>query len=213
MVLKINLKIFLFAILFYLTRQIEIYALLMVFAFIHEMGHLICGIILGFKPKSLYIMPLGLCVEFEVYEKNINIHILELKKIIVALAGPLTNLIIAIFCIITKIEYENITYANILIFLFNLLPIYPLDGARILKEIIKIKKGAKESLIYMNGISNATVIIITAIASIAIYKLQNIAILFIVIYLWIITIKEEKSYKTKIRLYEVLNKNEINSNI
>lgn len=42
--IKIDLKIFLFAILFYLTKQIEMYATIMVFAIVHELGHLICGL-------------------------------------------------------------------------------------------------------------------------------------------------------------------------
>ena len=70
--LKINLNIFLFAIIFYVTKQIHIYAMLMIFAFLHEMGHLICGIAMGLKPKALKVMPLGVSVEFEVLPKEYN---------------------------------------------------------------------------------------------------------------------------------------------
>lgn len=41
MSLKIDLKIFVFIILFYFTRQIKIYSLMMLFCIIHEFGHLI----------------------------------------------------------------------------------------------------------------------------------------------------------------------------
>ena len=41
MSIKIDLKIFLFAILFWLTSQIKIYAVLMIFALIHELAHLL----------------------------------------------------------------------------------------------------------------------------------------------------------------------------
>ena len=90
MTINVNLKIFLFAILFYFTKQIEIYALLMFFAFIHEMGHLICGLLLGLKPKALKIMPLGICIEFSViykdYNKKIkNGNVLDETKIIKSL--------------------------------------------------------------------------------------------------------------------------------
>ena len=57
MSIKVNLRIFLFALIFYLTKQIHIYVLLMIFATIHELGHLLCGLVLGLKPKSLHIMP------------------------------------------------------------------------------------------------------------------------------------------------------------
>lgn len=51
MSVKIDLKIFLFAIIFYFTKQIKIYALLMILALVHELGHLVCGICLGLKLK------------------------------------------------------------------------------------------------------------------------------------------------------------------
>ena len=45
MSIKIDLKIFLFIILFWLTSQIKIYAVLMIFALIHELGHLLVRIV------------------------------------------------------------------------------------------------------------------------------------------------------------------------
>ena len=42
---RIDLKIFVFLILFYLTKQIEIYAMVMFFCIIHELGHLAARLI------------------------------------------------------------------------------------------------------------------------------------------------------------------------
>ena len=88
MSIKINLYIFLFVILFFLTSQFELYALIMLFALLHEFGHLICGIILGFQVKSLNVMPLGFSVEFytNIDEYNIKIkksNLLTLKKLLI----------------------------------------------------------------------------------------------------------------------------------
>ena len=41
MSVKIDLKVFLFIFLFWITSQIEIYAVLMIFALIHELAHLL----------------------------------------------------------------------------------------------------------------------------------------------------------------------------
>ena len=212
--ISINLKIFLFAIIFYFTKQVEIYALLMIFAVLHEMGHLICGIMLGLKPKSLKIMPLGISIEFSTicndYNKRIkNANLLEVKKMVIALAGPITNFIIVGICITLK-EYINpilrneIVYANILIAIFNLLPIYPLDGGRCIKSVIHIIKGNKKAIEYTNCISNICVVLVTMIASIGIYYYKNIAILLIIIYLWTIIIIENKKYNTKKRIYKII---------
>lgn len=212
MTINVNLKIFLFAILFYFTKQIEIYALLMLFAFIHEMGHLICGLLLGLKPKALKIMPLGICIEFSViykdYNKKIkNGNVLAMKKMILALAGPITNIIIIALCIFYKNHIgmaKEIIYANLLITIFNLIPIYPLDGGRFLKELIHIIKGKKESMKCINFISNACIILLTMFSSIGIYYYKNIAIVLIIGYLWILTITENKKYNMKKRIYKII---------
>lgn len=49
---RIDLKIFIFLIIFYFTKQIEIYAMIMLFALIHELGHLLAGILMGMKPRK-----------------------------------------------------------------------------------------------------------------------------------------------------------------
>lgn len=204
--IKINLKIFLFAIIFYFTKQIHIYALLMLFAFCHEMGHLLCGILMGLKPKSLKIMPMGLSIEFEIYSKNIKDK-LQKKKIWIALAGPITNIIIILITIILKknmMLYEEIIYSNLLIAIFNLLPIYPLDGGRIIKEVIHIIKGRKKSIELTNYISNVSMVILTFVSSIAIYYYKNMAILFIIAYLWGMIFIENKRYNLKKRIYKII---------
>lgn len=83
MQIKVNLQIFIFIAIFILTKQIAIYSWLMLFAFMHEMGHIFAGVLLGLKPKSLHIIPLGLTVVFETYIKKKNI---EIKKIVIAAA-------------------------------------------------------------------------------------------------------------------------------
>ena len=98
---KIDLKIFLFIILFYFTKQLELYALLMIFAILHELGHLIVGLISGLKPEKLEIKPYGVSILFKLFPKDYNIKIkngnkLELKKIFIAFAGPFTNLVLIV---------------------------------------------------------------------------------------------------------------------
>ena len=179
--LRIDLKIFIFLIVFYFTKQIEIYSIIMIFAIIHEMGHMLMGILLGLKPEKVEIMPFGVAVSFKVKSEDYNEKIknarkIELKKIAIATAGPLTNLIlILIFLYLPNINIKFV-YANLLIMLFNLIPIFPLDGGRILKSIIHIFKGYKTAIIYTNKISNTVLLIITTLSSIAIMYYKNIAI-------------------------------------
>ena len=212
MKIRLHLKIFVFIAIFIVTRQIEIYGILMLFALFHELGHMLAGILLGFKPNSLEIMPLGLSVGFESKVENYNKKIkkgtlLTLKKIIIATSGPLTNLLFIIVFLLFPISFFGISrdiviYANILIAIFNLIPIYPLDGGRIAKGILHILFGRKEAYRYSYMISNVTISILTAISSIVILNLKNIAILLILAYLWYLVISENKRYRTKQKIYE-----------
>lgn len=202
MILKIDLKIFIFFVLFYLTKQIKLYATIMVLCVIHELGHVVMGLIMGLKIEKIEIMPLGLSVSFKLniddYNKKIKKgNVLQLKKIAIAAAGPLTNFIILLMVLYTNINFkivsnEILAYANILIMLFNLLPIYPLDGGRILKELLHIFEGSIKSKTYIRKVSKLVMILITMMASIAVMYLKNIAIFFIVIYLWMVVIKENR---------------------
>ena len=217
---RIDLKIFIFLILFYLTNQIQIYALIMCFAIVHELGHLLTGIILGFRPNKIELTPFGLSIGFKVNLKDYNKKIkranaIEEKRIIIAMAGPVVNLLI-IF-IIDKLNidiYEKIMiiYSNLLLVLFNTLPILPLDGGRILKGILHIYLGKNKAEKYSCNISFGALIILTAISSIAILYFKNIAIFLGVIFLWILYLKEEKLYKNRNRLYELI-KEEKEANI
>ena len=65
MSIKIDLMIAFFIILFCITSQIEIYLILLFFAIVHEIGHLIVGLFLGFKPKEIQINIAGVRIEFK----------------------------------------------------------------------------------------------------------------------------------------------------
>ena len=66
---KIDLKIFLFLIVFYFTKQLELYALIMIFAFVHELGHLIAGLMTGMQPEKLELKPYGVSILFKLFPK------------------------------------------------------------------------------------------------------------------------------------------------
>lgn len=171
---RIDLKILIFFVIFYFTNQLRIYLIIMFFCVLHEIGHLLVGLILKMKPEKIEIMPFGLSISFY-NQLNEN----KIKDIIVALAGPITSLALAIFT--TK---QEAVYSNLLIFLFNLLPLYPLDGGRIIKGILDMNFETSKTYTYINKMSYITMIIITVISSIGVFYFKNLAIFLICIFLW-----------------------------
>lgn len=210
MELKIDLKIILFALIFYFTGQIEIYCLCLLFALIHELGHVLVARILGNKLLKFKIMPLGFSIflqtNIEDYNKKIkkgNMYVL--KNLIISIAGPITNIIIFLVTFFLPIELmikEKIIYINAIIAIFNLIPMYPLDGSKILQNELKLFCSNKESYKYTNIVANATLIIFTIFCSVFILYAKNIAIVAILIYLWYINIKENERQKIRVQIIE-----------
>jgi len=179
----------------------------MLFAFIHELGHMVVGIFLKLKPKSLSIMPFGISITFETYGYK---KLIEIKKMIIAIAGPAVNIVIAGIVSFMQIDNdlkETIIYSNILIAIFNLIPLYPLDGGRILKVLIRFNNSKMKTDSIINKVSNSIIIFLTALASIVILYLKNFSILFILVYLWIIVVKENKKYNISKKIYDAIQKN------
>ena len=212
---RIDLKIFILVILFFITNQIKIYAMIMLFAMIHEFGHLLAGILLGMKPAKIEIRPFGVLIDFDIKGKDYNVKIkkgnlLEIKKIFVALAGPMTNALIIIILMLSNTfncDYDDkmmMIFSNMTLIIFNVLPIYPLDGGRILKGIIYIFNGKHTAEKYIYRMSYTTLIMITIISSIAILYLKNIAIFLAIIFLWGLQMKEYMIYKNRKILYETI---------
>lgn len=198
--ISINIEIFLFIIFFIITKQIDIYAIFIISTLIHEVSHALIGIFLGLKLRKFCIMPFGFKITFEEtgsYKKN------AIKKFILAASGPFTNLCIMVIAIIFKL-HSNIVYANLIIAIFNLIPIYPLDGGRLLKTILRGKKNPQQTNYIINKISNITIIILTAVTSILILYIKNIIIIFVLAYLWYIVIKENKKYNLIKRVYNII---------
>ena len=93
--------------------------------FVHEMGHVTAGLLFKINIKKILILPFG---GLTIFEMPINIRLY--KEFLIAVMGPLFQIIFWLF--LYKINYCNsiFNYYNTFILLFNLLPISPLDGSK-----------------------------------------------------------------------------------
>lgn len=203
MQIELNAQIFLFTLAFILTKQIYLYLIFILFTLAHELTHMLVGILLGFKPQKFCIMPFGFKIIFKEYGKDRE---LKIKRLIVELSGPAFNLMAMSLGIIFKLN-SSIIYSNLIIAIFNLIPIYPLDGGKILATTLSLKLAQEKILKIINQTSNVTIIILTIISSIAILYIHNIAIIVAITFLWILVIRENKKYRIFKKIYEEAEKN------
>lgn len=183
----------------------DVYFIFIISIILHEMAHLSIGMLVGLKPKIFSINPLGVSVEFYLYQQRKS-----WKKIVTYLAGPLMNILLAIVFLRFPLEgilQMKIVYTNIILAIFNLVPIMPLDGGRILKEMLTQKIGNKEAAIFMNYLTQVILVAVTLIYSVMILKLKNFAIFLLVLYLWYLKYVEDKKVKTMLRAYEIIENN------
>ncbi|MBO5397572.1 MAG: M50 family metallopeptidase [Clostridia bacterium] len=204
MKIEIDLRVILLMIVFLFTSQIDIYVIFIFFVFLHELAHILVGLALGFKVSSISMNIFGFSAQLYAYKSKKSFI-----RIITYLAGPIFNLICAIVFYFSKLENEfalKLIYTNLLLFVFNLFPILPLDGGKILKEVLKNFIGNKNASVVMNAVTKVFLIMISAIYSVAILKIKNFAILFLIIYLWYLYSIEEKKLSTLKRVYEIIEK-------
>ncbi|MDK0625387.1 site-2 protease family protein [Clostridium perfringens] len=138
--MKINKKIIIQLITFFILGFIFDLALAFFWIIIHELAHYFVLLKLNIESEKFKLHILGARLEIKYYE-----DLSSREKLIVCSAGPVLNGIVAMifFCVyklILKSEYIYSTYEiNLVLFIFNLLPTYPLDGGKILGAILEDK--------------------------------------------------------------------------
>lgn len=212
MQIKIDIKILIFILIFFVLKEEDLYLIFLIYAIIHELIHMITGLVLGMNPYIFNIMPFGASISFKEDANSYNKKIIKgnmnnIKRLLIAITAPLANIILGILFSF-NFKYILITYINIILALFNLLPIYPLDGGRIIKEILTILHGRRKALEYINIISNITLTIITIISIFFCYMSKSILLLISIIYLIYIRRKENQIYRIRKRVYMILEKSE-----
>lgn len=129
-------------------KEFSIFTLIIV---VHELGHSLVAYLLNWKIDKIIILPVGGLTKFK---ESLNKPIIE--EFLIAIAGPIFQII---FYIIFRNKLD-LFYFHYLIFIFNLIPIYPLDGSKILNLFLNKITSFKTSYLLTLYISYFFIIIL-----------------------------------------------------
>ncbi len=162
-------------------------------SFIHESGHIVAMAIKNRLPNNVKIGLFNVSIIDKLsFSRNYA------QDIFILLAGSLFNFIITILFFILFIFYKSelivfLMGANFFIGIFNLLPIYALDGGSILFLLLNIKLNQEKSIMIVKITSFIILLPISFIGFlILLQSYYNISLLLISCYLmFLIIVKKE----------------------
>lgn len=125
--IKIHLFFYIFMFISLFTGNFWSYIVFTSIIIVHEVGHILGGVIFSWKINKVIILPFG---GLTIFNTLINTSLFE--QFVVALMGPLFQILyFLILSCFFKLD-SSVVFLNYMILFFNLLPIYPLDGSKIL---------------------------------------------------------------------------------
>ena len=149
-----------------------------VFSLFHELGHIIAMALCKEEIESLAFHPFGISMKLR---KSSALSFGE--DVFVLLSGCVTNLVFIILP-----TSQTVTYINIGILLFNILPIANLDGGRVVRLFLTRFFGERVGNIASDAVSFAFLLPISVLAFYMTIKSGQFSLLVCSTYLAIVTI-------------------------
>ena len=163
-IFKIHILTYIIALIFIVVGYYKFYISFMLVLLIHELGHILSSLILKWHIKKIIILPLGMLLKFE---DSLNKPLIE--EFMIAVSGVLFQLIFIHF-----IHSRYLLISSNVILIFNILPIYPLDGSKVINIILNKINNFKTNYFLKFIISFITIVILISITII------NKSLLFII---------------------------------
>lgn len=175
-----------------LYGNVSYYALILSSLLVHELGHMLVAWLLGVKVKRCVIMPYGGEIELE-GGYALSPH----KQLLISLGGP-----VATFCFMLMASFldpilaKQLIKIQMILLLINLIPVWPLDGGRIVFSLILIFSKKVKMYEWFLAIS---LILISLSAILTFVMLPQTLFLFVLsIFLWMKVVQEWRYRKYRI---------------
>ncbi|MBR1967859.1 MAG: hypothetical protein IKA11_00495 [Clostridia bacterium] len=202
--LSVHPLFYIFGLYYALTGRIFVFVIYTITAVAHELGHSFSAAGAGYRLNKITLMPFGAVVSG-------NIDGLKFSdEIKIALSGPTLNLLIGMLFVATWWIYpESYAYtdvvaeANFAMALINFLPVFPLDGGRILSAYLSGKFGEKRAGKICGVIGGMVAGVLFALFILTLFYTVNVSLLFFSLFVIFGTFGKAKNNKY-IKIYNSL---------
>lgn len=203
-IFKIDNSVYVLMLLGLLSGYIKNIFIVLVIVLIHELGHVFFFYMFNYKVDSVVIYPFG-----GVSKVNKRVHERIYKDVIVSLGGIMFQVLLwFVFYLlyngsfIVRSTYDMFVTYNFRIVLFNLIPIIPLDGSKLLFALCTKYLSFKKSYYIMIIVGSVSLVLFVLYNFI--FKLNDLIIyIFLIISLYDV-VRESKYVINKFYLERVL---------
>lgn len=160
----------------------------------HELAHAFVAKSRGYKLNQYTFMPHGISLSGE------NVLFAKKDEIIIAISGPLFNLSIAtvfialwwIFPAIYTFTQEFV-FANLVTCFVNFLPIFPMDGGRVMLAILSKKHSRRKSILILKWVGIVVSFMMVALFVASTFFDTNFTLLFLGVFMFLTVLWEDKT--------------------
>ena len=145
--------------------------------FLHEAGHLCAMRGVGVAIQRLRLMPFG--IEIQRQSSMVSYR----REAFIFLCGPLVNLALFVLCRMWQGEYSLFGAINLALFLFNLMPVAPLDGGNLMNCLLRERWEAGRAAKIGLAVSGIFLIPLAFLSVYLLVAFQNITLLICCLYL------------------------------
>lgn len=185
---------FVFLVVLVFQGLFEILVAYLITIFLHEFAHFFVAKKLGYNLNKFTLMPHGISLS----GKN---ELFSTKdEVLIALAGPLCNLIIAILCVAlwwvfpVTYNFTNVfVMANWCTALVNVLPIFPFDGGRICLALLSQKTQRLNALKKLKIVGIVVSILFVLMFVLSTFFVANFSVLTLGIFCFVTVLWEDKT--------------------
>lgn len=181
--LSIHPLFFIFGLYYAGTGRIFVFLVYTICAVLHELGHSFVASSAGYRLNKITLMPFGAVVKGDIDGLKLN------DEIKIALAGPFLNLAIGLFFVSVWWIYPEsyaftdvVAEANFSLALINFLPIFPLDGGRVVSAVLTKKFGSNRAYLLCKIVGGVFSALLFVGFILTVFGTPNLSLLFFALF-------------------------------